>query len=1023
MRYTRNEAERVSRGFDEPTAFHTTLRGGTVLVLASALIGLATATVLGLGDGTEQRLIFVALATAYTIGHASVELAIFHYQAQLAFTRAGLIAVARSLVILVIALIAVAGWLTSGTGVGLLFAIGVDCVGLVVALPLAISTRSQVHEHESRFGFDRESASLTLYSLVSAGWAYLDIFLVAALLSDAAVAAYGAALRYVAIVIGPLPALVAVLRVRTAQGDMIDSESAQVGLVTRWLKSTAGPALVILGAAAIAAIWVIPFLNGGRYDEAVPIFQILLIVVFAQVVTLPSSNLLIAQERYTLLAWINAAAVLVNVAIAAVAAPLFGVIAVAAVASAVGVLQVVAVTWCAARPPGRSRIDPSSPGPADPPGMPSGAPARAATGRTVARLREVGLRAAAAAALRRTRLRATGTARGWWLARRPVRADPAQLSEALGPDDTAVGLRVRALGAMPTVAAFERSLDGLGRERSEVLLRLANDIVAHRFDLLGSGKVALGPEIDWSRDFKSGRRWPLSHPSLLRDAYFDDSDIKVPWELSRFQHLPLLAAAFRLSGDRAYLREIGAQLDSWIVANPVEMGVNWACTMDVAIRAVNWLATLAICAAEAAEETWFRAAIESLFLHGRFIYSHLEDRVHANHYLSNIAGLLIIAAAFPGPEGAQWVDFCVPELVGEMEAEVRPDGCNHEASTYYHRLVCEMFVCATQAADHLRPGSVPDRCRAKLTKMLDFTAAYVRPDGTAPQIGDNDDGRFLPLADYGRPDTRNHLHLFEQAGSPAQPPAGPKDFPAGGYFLLAGNDVRVLVRCGDTGLEGLGGHAHNDQLSFELSYGSTPLVEDPGTYTYNADPTLRAAFRSTSFHATLQVDGAEQNELPEWPRFPLGDRSRAEAIHWDGDPARPCFVGRHHGFETLPSPALHERRLEMDTARRELLIVDTVHSDAEHQLSWAFPLGDCRDVEIGADHAITEFAGSLRLVIEAHEVEFGTRNAWYSPGYGVKMPRRFLTLSGRSRPGADVTKIRLIVEADGVAGTAQHGPA
>ena len=57
------------------------------------------------------------------------------------------------------------------------------------------------------------------------------------------------------------------------------------------------------------------------------------------------------------------------------------------------------------------------------------------------------------------------------------------------------------------------------------------------------GPTDLGREIDWRRDFKTGRRWPLRHGSLLPIAYGDGSDVKVPWELSRFQHLPLLAAA------------------------------------------------------------------------------------------------------------------------------------------------------------------------------------------------------------------------------------------------------------------------------------------------------------------------------------------------------------------------------------------------------------------------------------------------------------------------------------------------
>ena len=91
---------------------------------------------------------------------------------------------------------------------------------------------------------------------------------------------------------------------------------------------------------------------------------------------------------------------------------------------------------------------------------------------------------------------------------------------------------------MPTVARFEQEL-----ERIDDLRERADEICAHRFDLLGSGPTELGPEIDWHTDFKTGRRWPLRHSSLLPVAYGDGSDIKVPWELSRCQHLPLLAAA------------------------------------------------------------------------------------------------------------------------------------------------------------------------------------------------------------------------------------------------------------------------------------------------------------------------------------------------------------------------------------------------------------------------------------------------------------------------------------------------
>ncbi|HEY1854941.1 MAG TPA: lipopolysaccharide biosynthesis protein [Solirubrobacterales bacterium] len=351
IRYTRMEAERVSRGVDEPSAFHVTLRNGVILIVAAALVSLGGAFALGIGGSDHERLVFIALGTAFTIGAASIELAIFHYQAQLAFFRAGRIAVARNGILLVVAALATVGLVDSGQVVGLYFAIATNLVALFVAAPLALETRHTKATSEGRFGFGRESAALTLYSLVSSGWAYLDIFLVAALLNSASVAAYGAALRYISIVTGPMPSLVSVLRIRTTQHDMIDSAHAQIELMSRWLRQTIVPAVVLLVVAAVAAIWVIPIVNGGRYPESVGVFQVLLVAACAQFVTLPNSGLLITQERYTTLAWTNALVVALNIPLAAVAAPLFGVVGVAAVGSGVGVFQVALVSYLAAHPP------------------------------------------------------------------------------------------------------------------------------------------------------------------------------------------------------------------------------------------------------------------------------------------------------------------------------------------------------------------------------------------------------------------------------------------------------------------------------------------------------------------------------------------------------------------------------------------------------------------------------------------------------------------------------------------------
>ncbi|HMI99770.1 MAG TPA: alginate lyase family protein [Gaiellaceae bacterium] len=579
-------------------------------------------------------------------------------------------------------------------------------------------------------------------------------------------------------------------------------------------------------------------------------------------------------------------------------------------------------------------------------------------------------RAGTRAALRGVAALGRGAAREVRLRARPLRAQPEDVAAALGGLDPVGALRGPVLAAMPAVARFELAP---GRD----VLERADAVLAHRFDLLGSGPTDLGREIDWRSDFKTGRRWPLRHGSLLRLAYGDGSDVKVPWELSRGQHLPLLAAAHKLTGDRRYLDELGAELESWIADNPPELGPNWASTMDVAVRAANWVAALALCAEDVAGEAWFERALASLLLHGRFVRSHLEwSAARGNHYLADVVGLLPVAALYAGSaEGREWAEWAAGELVAEMEHQVRRDGTAHEASTAYHRLVTELFVCGTQAADALVPGRLPDWYRERLERMLGFIRDYTRPDRLAPQIGDADDGRFLPLGDYGA-DSRDHRHLFEHF----EPATASAAYPDGGYYVLRSGGLYAIVRCGDTGRHGRGGHGHNDQLSFELAVDGRALIVDPGTYVYTADPAERNRFRSTRFHSTLSIDGLEQNELRDDDLFLMADRALAELLASDAT----SFEGRHHGFPG----ATHTRRVELHGD--ELHIRDTIESAVEHELEWTFPLAP------GAED---------RVEIAAEGLDFRAELGSYSPRYGVRVPTTFLRARRSSQPGQDVTEI------------------
>jgi hypothetical protein len=603
-------------------------------------------------------------------------------------------------------------------------------------------------------------------------------------------------------------------------------------------------------------------------------------------------------------------------------------------------------------------------------------------------------------ATRLARRESRSALRRWRLARRPLRVTTDELAAALGGDPVEL-CRGRVLRAMPTVARWEAGLHALGAEPRATLLARAEELVAHRFDLLGSGSVDLG-EIDWQLDFKSGRRWPLVHISRVPIAFGDGSDIKVPWELSRCQHFPLLAGAARLTADERYRDEIGRQLESWIDSNPVEFGPNWVIAMEPAIRAANWIAALALVADDAAGEPWFQRALASLLQHGRFVRSHLEGgRVRGNHYVSDVVGLLALSALFAGPEGASWLQWGRVALEAELEQQVLRDGVDYEMSIAYHRFVTEMFVCGTQIVEALAPGTLSADHHERIAQMLAFTRDVTRPDGLAPLVGDVDDGRFLPLGDYGA-DPRSHLHLFGQAQVAYEPAATSAAYREAGFYVMRSQQLYVLIRCGPTGVAGQGWHAHNDQLSLELALGDQPLLVDPGSYVYTADAEARNLFRSTSFHSTVSVGGAEQNELSTVELFRLRDSTKARCLEWEAGSPGFVFEGVHNGFPAIGG-ASHRRRIELDGAGQQLLVVDTIVAGSARELLWSFPLAGGRAV--ADSRGATATIGRAELRLSGDDLEWTVEAGFYSPRYGVKLEVPFV----RARRVADEPRVETAI--------------
>jgi len=333
-RYLRDEAERFSRSGPRGTGLLLAPLLKTVaLVGILGLIGAPIASRLGLASARHaSSSALVLYAAGYAVGYGAAELAIAHFQARLRFFAAGVISVARAGALLIAALV-IATTDGSPRTIALLLVAATLVVGVTTTVPLANISGAGRALARHAVGFTREELWLTLYYVAASGFAYVDLLVAGALLSEYQVATLGAAVRYLAIVLGAVPALGAILRVRTSQADIVDSPAAQVQMMLRWLRQGVIPAIVVTGAAAGAAALVIPQIDGGKYPTSIPTFQVFLVTAVSAYLTAPAANVLMAQRRYVTLAGIYGTALLVNLVGDIAVARAFGVVSIAVVSS------------------------------------------------------------------------------------------------------------------------------------------------------------------------------------------------------------------------------------------------------------------------------------------------------------------------------------------------------------------------------------------------------------------------------------------------------------------------------------------------------------------------------------------------------------------------------------------------------------------------------------------------------------------------------------------------------------------
>lgn len=531
--------------------------------------------------------------------------------------------------------------------------------------------------------------------------------------------------------------------------------------------------------------------------------------------------------------------------------------------------------------------------------------------------------------------------------------------------------------------------------------------------------------IDWQVDFKSGYRWSeKTYYKFIKYGHKLGADVKLPWELSRAQHLLSLALSYRLTKKEEYAEEIIEQIVDWILTNPCRFGVNWRCTMDVAIRVANWVVAVSLIKnyidnlPPAGEEHFCKIFYKSLYQHGEFIIHNLEwsEYLTSNHYLSDIAGLLVLSVFTEDvfKEARQWKKFAIDELKKEILKQVYPDGTDFEASTCYHRLVLEIFFYPVwwvvvhhrhfNGENHrdLTEELFGKRFVNRLYKMFDAVLYLLKPNGRMPQIGDNDNGQFLKLYPREVLDMRYLLALgaiffkesrwkikefFESDESIAEimilygesgieiwnslewnslKNISSKIFNDSGWYVMRNNKDYCIISCGPNGQKGIGGHCHNDKLSFELCINGMDVIVDPGTYVYTPIPKLRDRFRSVKSHNTVIIDGIEHNRYKGV--FSMDYNSKTKIVKFEKNDSVDIFIGENRYGEN-DDMIIHRREIKLYKKGGGVEVIDSFVGEGRHKLEWNLIFS-------------TYFNGEFEL--ESKDLKWIEKFTFYSSEYGRK---------------------------------------
>lgn len=341
--------------------------------------------------------------------------------------------------------------------------------------------------------------------------------------------------------------------------------------------------------------------------------------------------------------------------------------------------------------------------------------------------------------------------------------------------------------------------------------------------------------------------------------------------------------------DRWLLLHVRPSLPAWHPYPTSERLIAWCVALS---RLPQWPAALRD---RVAREIWRQAC---------YLRRSFEHDIGGNHVLQNAVALCFAGAVLPT---SRLSAVGIRLLEREVRSQFLPDGGHEERSTSYHRRLLRQLENVRAVLDEDGDGA-PGWLGEAIERARDWQGALAGPDGTVPMLNDAWEGPAI-----GGP-RRERMTILKESG----------------LLVLRNGTDQLIIDSGQLCPPHLPPHAHADALSFVLWWDGAPLLVDPGAFAYTGP--CRDAFRATSAHSTVAVDGDDQCVF--WGDFRA---SRLPHVRFE----RPEQIGdvvvvraSHDGYRRLRDPVVHQRTFAW-LPGDGVVIVDLLTCRATHRIESA----------------------------------------------------------------------------------------